>query len=128
MRKFQYGLVAAAIVLIAIPLAAVLAAWAVWDFSLAVAGATAWLASWLIIFTLVPGVIFGALALKGLPWMNEKVAILLGRVQSLADRGNLVAERAGRKAVTPNLWLYARAAWLRGFLNALRREFGPGGS
>lgn len=125
MRVVQWILVIMALVLIVFPLGLFGVAWALWGFSPAVAWAMAWLLIWLIIITLVPGVIFAALVFKGMPWTTGKVDGMLRSIGSFADRSNVLAERAGRSAVAPDLWLYTKVAWLRGFLGALWRDYAP---
>jgi hypothetical protein len=114
-----------ALVLIVFPLGLFAVAWVLWGFSPAVAWATAWLLIWLIVITIVPGAVLAGLVFKGLPWVTGKVDDLLRAVGSLVDRSNMLAERAGRLAITPDLWLYTKAAWLRSFLGALWREYMP---
>lgn len=92
-----------------------------WGFESAVAGAAIWLLLVCIVFTLIPLAVMLAGARKGMPWVLGKVGGLLGGLQSATDRVSGLAERSGRAAVAPDIWLYSRFAWLQGFWGAIRR-------
>ncbi len=128
MRILRIVLAVVAAILVVIPLLIFLAVWAASGFTSAAHWAAVYLLLWCIVLGLVPLAITFALAWKGLPFVHSKLAQGLETVVSIADRTSQFADRAGRKAAAPNIWLYSRAAWLRAFLGALWREFVPGQS
>lgn len=121
MQIVRWATIVIGLALIAFPLGVFALAWALGGYAAAVAWATSWIVMGLIIFTVVPLAILGALTVKGMPWITDKVDALLRLVSSAADGGADASQSLGRRAIAPDLWLYTKAAWLRGFLGALRR-------
>jgi hypothetical protein len=72
------------------------------------------------VIVLVVGALFFA-GWKGMDFVLRKAAVAFAFARGLIERTARFAETAGYKAVAPVIWLYSRAAWLRGIARALWR-------
>lgn len=73
------------------------------------------------VVVLVFGAVIALLVFKAAPFATTKARDGFAQAASLVGRVERLAAGVGYKVVAPWVWLYSRAAWLRGFAEALRR-------
>jgi hypothetical protein len=72
-----------------------------------------------ILLTIVVLVVLFVIDWKGMGFVLRKTRQATGIGQSIAVRVEETTMRAGHKGVSPSIWLYSRAAWVRGFARSL---------